>query len=501
MQAKNQSTARTRSWKRASATAVTISALALAGCLGASTAHAAQPALGWPASNPAGPAFFSDIPPVGATGMDGTAPWQLTPDGKLTIGAGQMTERYDGVTWREYRQDITVIEFSDPTATKFPDDSTDLFASLPKLVEFRGIGSIDTSNVHTFTSMFSSLSSLTGLDIAGWTTSSATNMNFMFMQTTKLTSLDLSNWDVRNVETFNGMFNSAYRLTSLNVSGWTPSSATSMAGMFMYMSELTSLDLSGWDVGNLVDTSSMFAYSPRLRSLDLSGWDTSNVRTTDGAFLYASLLSQISLGAKTSLALDDELRTLPQDAQFTGNWVTVGAGTTSVPQGPWSGDSAALLAHSRTGNGAGTYILQQFTNLKFDGTGGTGAVSDVPGATGVAAVLPANGFTKTGYTFTGWNTNADGTGKMLNPGAELYLPGGDTTFYAQWKSTDSGTTPPGGNPTTPPGGNTTNPGLVNGKPLSKTGATDTTPYAIGALLTLLAGAGALLIGRRLKNEQ
>lgn len=501
MQAKNQSTARTRSWKRASATAVTISALALTGCLGASTAHAAQPSLSWPASNTAGPAFLSYIPPGGATGMVGTASWQLTPDGKLSIGPGNMTRAIGDDSWDVYADDITVIEFLEPTMTEFPDDSNDLFAYLPNLVEFRGIGSVDTSNVYNFSGMFFSLPSLTALDIADWTTSSATNMDSMFAQAEKLTSLDLSNWDVRNVETFNSMFSGASGLTSLDIAGWQPNSAINMVGMFMYASELTTLDLSGWDVGNLLDTRSMFSFMTKLRSLDLSGWDTSNVQFSTGMFSSAPSLSQISLGAKTRLSSDSLLRFLPQDAHFTGKWVTVGGGTTTVPQGPWSGDSEALLTRSRTGNGAGTYILQEFTNLKFDGTGGTGAVSNVYGATGVAAVLPANGFTKTGYTFTGWNTNADGTGTMLNPGAELYLPGGDTTFYAQWKSTDSGTTPPGGTPTTPPGGNPTTPGVVNGKPLPNTGATDTTPYAVGALLTLLAGAGAMLIGRRLKNEQ
>ncbi|WP_161934642.1 InlB B-repeat-containing protein, partial [Lactococcus lactis] len=37
-----------------------------------------------------------------------------------------------------------------------------------------------------------------------------------------------------------------------------------------------------------------------------------------------------------------------------------------------------------------------------------------------------------GYTFTGWNTSADGSGTSYAPGADLTLSN-DTTLYAQWQ--------------------------------------------------------------------
>jgi uncharacterized repeat protein (TIGR02543 family) len=44
-----------------------------------------------------------------------------------------------------------------------------------------------------------------------------------------------------------------------------------------------------------------------------------------------------------------------------------------------------------------------------------------------------NGFTRPGWTFSGWNTEADGTGAShAAGGAFTYQTAGDTAFYAQW---------------------------------------------------------------------
>lgn len=52
--------------------------------------------------------------------------------------------------------------------------------------------------------------------------------------------------------------------------------------------------------------------------------------------------------------------------------------------------------------------------------------------------LPANKYTKKGYTFTGWNTKADGSGISYANNAtvsRLTAGGGTVTLYAQWKLT------------------------------------------------------------------
>ena len=49
--------------------------------------------------------------------------------------------------------------------------------------------------------------------------------------------------------------------------------------------------------------------------------------------------------------------------------------------------------------------------------------------------LPANGFTRTGYQFDGWNTKADGSGQSYKDKAYVtnLATSGVTTLYAQWK--------------------------------------------------------------------
>lgn len=49
--------------------------------------------------------------------------------------------------------------------------------------------------------------------------------------------------------------------------------------------------------------------------------------------------------------------------------------------------------------------------------------------------LPANGFTRTGYQFDGWNAKADGSGQSYKDKAYVtnLATGGVTTLYAQWK--------------------------------------------------------------------
>ncbi|RYQ33067.1 InlB B-repeat-containing protein [Bifidobacterium pseudolongum] len=47
--------------------------------------------------------------------------------------------------------------------------------------------------------------------------------------------------------------------------------------------------------------------------------------------------------------------------------------------------------------------------------------------------VPVNTFSRTGYTFTGWNTKANGTGTAYKPDAQYTLGSSDAALYAQWK--------------------------------------------------------------------
>lgn len=69
--------------------------------------------------------------------------------------------------------------------------------------------------------------------------------------------------------------------------------------------------------------------------------------------------------------------------------------------------------------------------ITFDPNGGTGSMNAMRVNAGFDNTLPANVFIRENYTFTGWNTTADGTGTAYADGATVNF-NADTTLYAQW---------------------------------------------------------------------
>ena len=77
--------------------------------------------------------------------------------------------------------------------------------------------------------------------------------------------------------------------------------------------------------------------------------------------------------------------------------------------------------------------------INFDGNGSTGgSTASQQIAAGNTASLNANGFTRSGYVFIGWNTAADGSGTSYADGADYTVTPatGDATvtLYAQWEA-------------------------------------------------------------------
>jgi uncharacterized repeat protein (TIGR02543 family) len=68
-------------------------------------------------------------------------------------------------------------------------------------------------------------------------------------------------------------------------------------------------------------------------------------------------------------------------------------------------------------------------SVTFSANGGTGSMTTQSGTS--AATLTANTFVKTGFTFNGWNTAANGSGTSYGDAAS-YAFSASTTLYAQW---------------------------------------------------------------------
>ena len=90
-------------------------------------------------------------------------------------------------------------------------------------------------------------------------------------------------------------------------------------------------------------------------------------------------------------------------------------------------------------------------NVSYDANGGAGTMEPVTGDVGSKIVIRQSGFTRSGYTFTGWNTQADGKGTAYKAGDSFTLTDKDTVLYAQW-SKNSASVGTGTNGTAKPTG-------------------------------------------------
>lgn len=139
--------------------------------------------------------------------------------------------------------------------------------------------------------------------------------------------------------------------------------------------------------------------------------------------------------------------------QGTPNWDGHTGDTPTIGQNGWTidGYTFAGWATSPDGSGAryapgarwtanGTLTLYaQWTpgqaSLTYDGNGATGGKTDPQtGKTDEKINVRDNGFTRDGYMFVTWNTQAGCKGKAVNPGDEWTLQG-SSTLYACWAGT------------------------------------------------------------------
>ena len=75
-------------------------------------------------------------------------------------------------------------------------------------------------------------------------------------------------------------------------------------------------------------------------------------------------------------------------------------------------------------------ILRSYT-LSFDANGGEGTMASHSFVSGIESTLPANTFTREGYDFLGWSTNASATAADYADQGSIAISE-DTTLYAVW---------------------------------------------------------------------
>ena len=160
------------------------------------------------------------------------------------------------------------------------------------------------------------------------------------------------------------------------------------------------------------------------------------------------------------------------DYTFTGwNTQADGKGTAYKP-----GDNFTLTDNDTVLYAQWSENAPAQVNVSYDANGGTGTMESITGDVGSKIVIEQNGFARSGYTFTGWNTQADGKGTAYKVGDSFTLTDKDTVLYAQW-SKNSGSA-----------GNGTN-GTAKPTDSPKTG--DNSNLALWFVLLLVSGGAAI----------
>ena len=163
--------------------------------------------------------------------------------------------------------------------------------------------------------------------------------------------------------------------------------------------------------------------------LDLNGWldgkSTGNITGYGTADIYVD-------GVQKANDVTDFYQKIPYGSRYEIKDIKVVTGHTYV--GVHSGSITGTIGRSNVG-----VVLEFKTNkytVTFDKNNGTGTMADQTFTYGVKQALTKNAFARTGYTFAGWNTQANGKGTTYTDQQEVTslsaTDGATIRLYAQW---------------------------------------------------------------------
>ena len=139
----------------------------------------------------------------------------------------------------------------------------------------------------------------------------------------------------------------------------------------------------------------------------------------------------------TSKAASVKLKYANGRYELRGTWTSSNPSVISVDDNGTlhaKAPGTATITVNRQSYSFSKQITVTLSTISFSGNGATsGFMESIQGAIGQSATIPNVGFSRTGYTFTGWNTSPDGTGTAYRPNATIQFAAQNITLYAQWK--------------------------------------------------------------------
>ena len=145
--------------------------------------------------------------------------------------------------------------------------------------------------------------------------------------------------------------------------------------------------------------------------------------------LWVSNLPDIRLSTSSS-ALSGVITVTPVNGVYT--FETLAYDTTYYV---WEySETLSAYTGKSVSNSSVSASLDYYT-LNYDGNGATGGTMPSQAVLeNTAITLSTNAFEKTGFSFAGWNTQADGKGTAYTEAVSYTMTTGSETLYAQWSS-------------------------------------------------------------------
>ncbi|MCL2808259.1 MAG: InlB B-repeat-containing protein [Coriobacteriia bacterium] len=384
------------------------------------------------------------------------APWGKT---SLTVTNGdtiRVIESKPGVTFRSW------TSISSP----FTSGVKAALTAMPTMSAFTTTSAGTIAGDYFFNN-FNYEGSLASLPAGSFKTSKITTLGMFsfnsFNEKGALTSLPAGSFDLSGLTTVSdwvfSWFNSEGSLKTLPAGSFDTSRITTVGDgfciWFNYDASISSLPAGSFNLSRVTTAGksffSGFNSGGRIASLPAGSFDLSRVTKAGDDFLsffcsfspIASLPASFKLPQKPNpLGKDYCFLMFAQSSLTRGNqsvslyFVAASSitfsGTNITPVSPTKGATVKV-------NGA---AAPKSYTVSYNANGGSGSVSSQTVTNGASFTTRANGFTRSGYAFTGWNTAANGSGSTWAASTtRTYQATSNTTLYAQWKKSTTATKP------------------------------------------------------------
>ena len=133
----------------------------------------------------------------------------------------------------------------------------------------------------------------------------------------------------------------------------------------------------------------------------------------------------------SSVATTDSTATVSATVPVRTGYTFLGWNTAANGSGTSRASSSTFTMPAANVTFYAQWAPQTFV-VAYNANGGSGAPANQPGVVDTTVTVSNTVPARTGYTFAGWNTAADGSGTAYTGGGTFTMPANNVTLYAQW---------------------------------------------------------------------